>query len=52
MVSLRQSYAPIPAHLARYERFYREIYEKFYDSVQHHLRATAAINEAFDDAGA
>lgn len=48
MVSIRKSYAPIPANVARYERFFREVYVKFYDSVQQHMQAIAAINEAFD----
>lgn len=48
MVSIRKSYAPIPANVARYERFYREVYAGFYDSVQQHLQTIAAINEAFD----
>ena len=48
MVSIRKSYAPIPANVARYERFFREVYVKFYDSVQQHMQTIAAINEAFD----
>jgi xylulokinase len=48
MVSIRKSYAPVAANAARYERFYREVYVRFYDGVQQHMQAIAAINEAFD----
>jgi xylulokinase len=48
MVSIRKSYAPVAANVARYERFFREVYIKFYDDVQQHMQAIAAINEAFD----
>jgi xylulokinase len=48
MVSVRKSYQPIAVNVARYERFYREVYVKFYDSIQQHLRNIAKINDAFD----
>jgi sugar (pentulose or hexulose) kinase len=48
MVSVRKSYQPIAANVERYERFYREVYVKFYDSIQQHMRTIAEINEAFD----
>ena len=48
MVNVKKSYQPIAANVQRYERFFREVYVKFYDSVQQHLRTIAEINEAFD----
>jgi hypothetical protein len=48
MVSVRKSYQPIAVNVARYERFYLEVYVKFYDSIQQHLRNIAKINDAFD----
>ena len=48
MVSVKKSYQPIAAHADRYERFYREVYLKYYDSVQQHMRTIAEINEYYD----
>jgi len=48
MVSVRKRYEPIADNVERYERFYRDVYVKFYDSVQEHIRKIAEINDAFD----
>ena len=48
MVSVKKSYQPVAANVERYERFYREVYVKIFDSVQQHMRTIAEINEALD----
>lgn len=48
MVNVKKSYKPIAANADRYERFYREVYVKFYDSVQQHMHRIAEINDVFD----
>lgn len=48
MVSIDKRYAPIPKNAARYERFYRRVYEKFYDSIGHFMRTIAELNEEKD----
>ncbi len=48
MVTIDKRYKPIPKNAARYERFYREVYEKYYDSVAHFMRKIAELNEGKD----
>lgn len=48
MVNIKKSYQPIAANAQRYERYYREVYVKLFDSIQQHMRTIAEINEAFD----
>ena len=48
MINIKKSYQPIQANVDRYERLYREVYVKIFDSIQHHMRTVAEINEAFD----
>lgn len=45
MVSIRKTYKPIHQNVARYERFYREVYVRFYDAVQGFMHKIAEINE-------
>jgi xylulokinase len=48
MVSIRKTYKPVPQNVTRYERFYREVYVKFYDTVQGFMHKIAEINDQFD----
>ena len=48
MVNIKKSYRPIADNVDRYERFYREVYVKLFDSVQKHMGTIAEINEALD----
>jgi xylulokinase len=48
MVNIKKSYRPIADNVDRYERFYREVYVKLFDSIQRHMRTIAEINETLD----
>ena len=45
MVRIRKTYKPIAQNAARYERFYSEVYVRFYDTVQGFMHTIAEINE-------
>jgi xylulokinase len=48
MVNVKKSYQPKSDNVARYDRFYREVYVKLFDSIQQHMRTIAEINESLD----
>lgn len=49
MVSVKKSYVPIPKNALRYEKFYRGVYAKLYESVRAFTKTIADINEEFGD---
>jgi len=49
MITTDRSYTPIPKNVSRYEKFYREVYVKYYDSVQHFMTKIAELNDAEKD---
>ena len=49
MVSIRKTYQPIPKNANRYDKFYTQVYSKFYDRVQEFMHRIAEINDEVDD---
>ncbi len=45
MVSIKKTYQPIAENADRYDRFYREVYVRFYDAVQGFMHKISEINE-------
>ena len=48
MVGVDRTYKPKPNNASRYEKFYRDVYLKFYDSVAHLMGEIARINDQKD----
>ena len=49
MVSVKKSYVPVAKNALRYEKFYRGVYTKLYESVRAFTKTIADINEEFGD---
>jgi xylulokinase len=49
MVRIKKQYTPNARNAARYDKFYRRVYAKLYDSVRAFTHTIAAINEEFDE---
>jgi sugar (pentulose or hexulose) kinase len=49
MVSIKKSYQPIAKNALRYEKFYRGVYVKLYESVRAFTKTIVEINEEFTD---
>ena len=49
MVSVKKSYTPDAKNASRYEKFYRSVYVKLYESVREFTHTIAEINEEFGD---
>jgi xylulokinase len=45
MVAVDRNYKPNPKNAARYEKFYREVYVQFYDSIRHFMTRIAELND-------
>jgi xylulokinase len=49
MVSIKKRYQPIAKNALRYEKFYRKVYVKLYESVRAFTRTIAEINAEFEE---
>ncbi len=49
MVSIKKSYHPLAKNALRYEKFYRGVYVKLYESVREFTKTLADINAEFED---
>ena len=49
MVTIEKSYTPITSHVDRYEKYYRRVYSRLYESIRELNEELALINHEIEE---